>query len=274
MTLGLACLISAVGNNDYLLRYDDKCQSSASSNTSCTFTITLDTDLDSPNIYYQIEGFYANHRKYVKSRSYKQLRGDGVGRGDVSEYCSPIMENKDIPVTQSYTGSALNSTDLAYPCGLIGKYRFTDVFTITGSSAPIVIKMDDIAHSNDKKMKFKNSGNSKDTQWLDFEEQRLMVWYQMESFPDFIKLYGKVSGKMEKGNYTVMVDNQWDTKQIKAQKSIYFSTTNGLGGTNLFLGICFLIVAFIVMIIMLMIMIFECTRASKANHYSLDNLKW
>ena len=274
LTFGIACLASALGNSDYLQRYDNVCQASATSGTACTFTLTLDTDLDSPNIYYRIDGFYANHRKYVKSRSYKQLRGDSVGKGTVSEFCSPIMENEDIPANESYTGNALNATDLAYPCGLIGKYRFTDNFTISGNSGAIEIKTDDIAHSNDKNMKFKNTGKAEEIQWLDFEQQRLMVWYQMESFPDFVKLYGKISGKMAKGNYTVTVNDQWDTKQFKANKSIYLSTTNGLGGTNIFLGVVFLVLSFVVISIMITILILEFTRAAKPDHYSIDNLKW
>lgn len=96
----------------------------------------------------------------------------------------------------------------------------------------------------------------------------------MESFPKFIKLYGSVSGKMEKGNYTVTVTDQWDTKSIKAKKAIYLSTTNGLGGTNIFLGVVFLVMAFVIIIIMVAIVILEFTRGSKPSHYSIDNLKW
>ena len=173
-----------------------------------------------------------------------------MSKGGVSQFCSPIMENKDIPVNKSYTGSPLNSTKLTSPCGLIGKYRFTDVFNISGESNHIGIKTTGIAHSNDKNIKFKNNGNSEEIQWLDLEKERLMVWYQMESFPKFIKLYGKISGKMAKGNYTVTVSEQWDTKVFKAKKSIYLSTVNGLGGTNIFLGVAFLALAFLVICLM------------------------
>ena len=42
----------------------------------CTFTFELTETLDKPYLYYEIENFYANHRKFVKSRNYKQLRGN------------------------------------------------------------------------------------------------------------------------------------------------------------------------------------------------------
>lgn len=255
LAFGIACLASALGNSDYVQRYDDVCQPSADTNGTCTFTLTLDTTLEDPNIYYKIENFYANHRKYVKSRSYDQLRGDSVSKGTVSEFCDPIMENEDIPVTMSYAGNALNSTELAAPCGLIGKYRFTDVFAISGGPSTVNISTTGIAHSNDKDSKFKNHGNSEEIQWLDYSKERMMVWYQMESFPQFIKLYGKVSGKMEKGNYTVTVTDQWNTKSFKTEKSIYLSTVNGLGGTNVFLGVIFLILSFLVLSLIFTIII-------------------
>ena len=44
----------------------------------CTFTFELTETLDKPYLYYEIENFYANHRKFVKSRNYKQLRGNVI----------------------------------------------------------------------------------------------------------------------------------------------------------------------------------------------------
>ena len=79
--------------------------------------------------------------------------------------------------------------------------------------------------------------------------------FQMESFPFFIKLYAAISGDLPSGTYTMTVSNQWNTQQYKAEKSIYFTTVNGLGGTNLFLGIVFLIFSIIVAIIIGIIVI-------------------
>lgn len=238
LIFGIVCLSLAGANIDYEKRYDDLWENEAASGGTCTFTIKLDEKFEDPYIYYKIGNFFANHRDYVKSRSYKQLRGEKVAKGDVELFCDPILDNEDIPVTKSYTGKSLKPKDLAYPCGLIGKYRFTDIFMVKDSSMnEIKIESGSIAHTNDKKFKFKNLGDSdKDIQWLDHEEQRLMVWYQMESFPNFIKLYGKIEGTLEKGEYTITVDDIWDTKSIKAEKYLYISTINAFGGTNVFLG--------------------------------------
>lgn len=104
------------------------------------------------------------------------------------------------------------------------------------NTTTITIDSGDIAQKNDRDYRFGNQNNGEDIQWLDVEDQHIMVWYQMESFPDFIKAYGKIDGKLEKGDYTVTVSDIWDTKSIKAKKSLYFTTINGLGGTNVFLG--------------------------------------
>jgi len=64
---GALCLTSAMANNDLLIRYDDKCNGLA----ICTIQFKPEKDLESPKIYYKLENFYANHRNFVKSRSYK-----------------------------------------------------------------------------------------------------------------------------------------------------------------------------------------------------------
>ena len=43
---------------------------SAASENECTIKLTLDTRIEAPiYVYYQLENFYQNHRRYVKSRS-------------------------------------------------------------------------------------------------------------------------------------------------------------------------------------------------------------
>jgi len=46
-------------------------------NTICNLSFTLQKELTPPiYIYYKLENFFTNHREYVKSKSYKQLRGE------------------------------------------------------------------------------------------------------------------------------------------------------------------------------------------------------
>merc|ERR1719235_2124111 len=75
-----------------------------------TVTITVDKDMTKPvYVYYELENFYQNHRRYVKSRSDEQLKGDfpGASLGD----CDPLKRD---PIT----GKVL------WPCGLIANSMF------------------------------------------------------------------------------------------------------------------------------------------------------
>lgn len=44
-------------------------------------------------VYYELDNFYQNHRRYVKSRSVNQLQGDSLSGADVSTDCDPIVYN-------------------------------------------------------------------------------------------------------------------------------------------------------------------------------------
>lgn len=46
-------------------------------------------------MYYQLDNFYQNHRRYVKSRSNEQLMGNNLGVNDLDD-CDPIKTNKDL----------------------------------------------------------------------------------------------------------------------------------------------------------------------------------
>lgn len=46
-------------------------------------------------VYYQLENFYQNHRRYVKSRDNEQLYGTYKTPEDLSS-CDPIVKNSDL----------------------------------------------------------------------------------------------------------------------------------------------------------------------------------
>ena len=89
---GALCLTSAMANNDMLIRYDDKCNGQA----ICVVEFTPEKDLESPKIYYKLENFYANHRNFVKSRNYKQLRGNDLSAADLGTSCDPVLKMADL----------------------------------------------------------------------------------------------------------------------------------------------------------------------------------
>jgi hypothetical protein len=96
----------------------------------------------------------------------------------------------------------------------------------------------------------------------------------METFPTFIKLWGHIDTTLKAGTYTMMIENNYDVSSYSGKKYIYFSEVNALGGTNMFLGIIFLVFAGIVVFIMLIFSILYCIRISGRDLYSTENMKW
>ena len=77
--------------------------------TACTVSLTVPEDMEPPvYVYYELENFYQNHRRYVKSRDDVQLReGKLLTASDLSD-CEPLI--------QSQNGT---KSPIRHPCGLI-----------------------------------------------------------------------------------------------------------------------------------------------------------
>jgi hypothetical protein len=63
----------------------------------CTRTLNVAEQIDGPiYVYYQLENFYQNHRRYVRSRSFQQLMGEELPVDKISTDCDPIVQNSDL----------------------------------------------------------------------------------------------------------------------------------------------------------------------------------
>ena len=100
----------------------------------CTLDEELASDIPQPvYVYYQLDNFYQNHRRYVKSRSNEQLQGEYIEVADLDD-CDPIKTNADLGRPTAYDGSTdlqseENKGKPAFPCGLVAKSFFNDTFT-------------------------------------------------------------------------------------------------------------------------------------------------
>ncbi len=157
---GIVCYMKATELNDFRFQYDNHCKTYLKTGTICRVPIVPTKTLINPKIYYELKNFYANHRNFVKSRSFKQLRGvDGLTVNQLGK-CDPIKQVKDLGQENAYIsvgGSKLAPEAPANPCGLIAKYRFNDVFVrLIDQTSGVAIAIDDtnIAHSVDKNYKF------------------------------------------------------------------------------------------------------------------------
>jgi hypothetical protein len=173
--------------------------------------------------------------------------------------CDPIIKNKDLaPQINSFFRSKTNFTASelelpAMPCGLVAKSLFTDTYlfkTLAGVNIPIDEK--GIAWQSDIDYKFKNflngtlvNGAAKNwdqVQWTDMTNEHFIVWMRTAGLPNFRKLYGKITQDIEAGNYTVVIQNNYDVNGFDGNKSFVLSTTNALGGKNYFLAVCYIVV--------------------------------
>lgn len=141
----------------------------------------IESDIKGPvYVYYQLDNFYQNHRRYVKSRDSTQLNGEYVETAKLSN-CDPIITVADLWDYQKYNLATpkvkLEDSKPAIPCGLVAKSMFNDTFVLIDKSktAPnnvITIDQSNIAWSSDITYKFKNivdklpEGKTwKDVQW-------------------------------------------------------------------------------------------------------------
>ena len=90
ITIGITLYTMSGDTIDIQLEYDNLCGTpihppfaNDTNPNECFMDITIEEDLDGPVfIYYQLENFYQNHRRYSKSRSTEQLLGQKLA-GDV-----------------------------------------------------------------------------------------------------------------------------------------------------------------------------------------------
>jgi hypothetical protein len=99
-------------------------------------------------VYYELSNFYQNHRKYVKSLSFSQLRGEIVTADELHEDCKPLDK-----VTVAGTDPAVEL--LLNPCGLIANSMFNDKISLSTGQAWTMDETN-IAWESDVNDKFDN----------------------------------------------------------------------------------------------------------------------
>jgi hypothetical protein len=82
---------------------------------------------------------------------------------------------------------------------------------------------------------------TKGNYWTNPISEHLMVWYQMETLPNFKKLYGRIYETLEHNQtYTVQIRNNFDGKSIGTKKYLYLSEVGNFGGKSTVLPWIFL----------------------------------
>ena len=259
--LGISILVLNDKIFEHFHRYDDICTEIGK---SCEVTFTLEQDIIDPPIffYYQIKGFYQNHRRYMQSMSFSQLR-EGVFKNEsqISE-CDPVKFNRDNFYNTSVTNLTLDPDQPAFPCGLVARSFFNDTFQIYRLEDGKEFFLNDtgIAWPDDKTYKFKNADLN--FQWIDVTKERFITWIKISPFTDFRKSWGIINEPLTKGNYKIVIQNKWNARIFEGEKWIIISQANVFGGKNEFLAYCYLAVGAL-SIVLAIIFIFRKIRRPK-----------
>ncbi|XP_064100369.1 cell cycle control protein 50A-like isoform X3 [Macrobrachium nipponense] len=256
-----------------------------SSKCSCLEPFTLDKDFEkNVYMYYGLDNFYQNHRRYVKSRYDYQLLGKKVTT--VPSDCEPFGKDQD--------------GNIYAPCGAIANSMFNDTLKLYRKASPeneeIKLLKRGIAWPTDRTLKFKNppgalnqteafAGTAKPLYWtksvfdLDpddpenngFQNEDLIVWMRSAAFPKFRKLYRKIDHSeigykfgLPADNYLLEVEYNYPVHAFDGRKRMFLSTTSFLGGKNSFLGIAYITVGAICLLLGIIFLIIHIKFGKRA----------
>ncbi|KAL0205233.1 hypothetical protein P9112_000540 [Eukaryota sp. TZLM1-RC] len=197
-------------------RYDDQC-----SEGSCTVSIPIPKTMSSPiYMYYKLNNFHQNHRRYISSFSRNQLYGNSPSERALESDCQPLYSLNDTPLL---------------PCGLVPNTMFNDSFSLHIEGVPLAIDNDNIIWESEKKRYETNPEFS-----MDVESPHFISWMKISPFSPVIKLWGVIETSIPMGDLVVEIANNFPNVE-GGRKSIVLMERNAIGGNAIPLGILSLI---------------------------------
>lgn len=269
--IGIVLLVVSSSVKETTVRYDTQCSMERQNITGEYFCnaqveFQLTDEMKAPvYMYYRLDGFYQNHRRYSQSKSDAQLAGREVG---IVNDCSPFRFLGDSATEaereQSGIVSPRSNSSLIYnPCGLIAYSMFNDTFVLQTSDNDVICDGDSpegtkcrkrgIAWPSDRNVKFRQGDNDnwsynqtyfrEPTHPLpNVTDEDFMVWMRTAALPSFRKLYRVIETDLTPGTYVMNIDQKFPVFPFGGKKFFVLSTTTILGGKNVFMGAAYITV--------------------------------
>jgi hypothetical protein len=233
-------------------------------------------------MYYKLTNFYQNHRKYVESYDWYQLRGFAVEKGALSDKCEPLRYRDD---------------KIIYPAGLVANSLFNDTisnltniddhtknydFSYRGIAwksdlsiyKPSQYNVSDIVPPPNWMQRYPNGYTEQDL--LDLSKnEHFMNWMKTAALPSFMKLYGQNKEKnnvLHNGKYQVDIEMNYPVTIFGGTKSLILTTSSVVGGRHFGLGICYLVAGGIAVLFMLLFLAKQLLTRNQREHAFLESL--
>jgi LEM3 (ligand-effect modulator 3) family / CDC50 family len=94
--------------------------------STCSLQFFVTEEIPGPLfLYYKLDNYHQNYRKYVSSYSYDQLQGEPLGYDDLKRQCGPLTGPDNYDKNSTFR-------PVYYPCGLIADSLFLGRWEVLG----------------------------------------------------------------------------------------------------------------------------------------------
>lgn len=252
--IGVSCLLASRSVVEIVKQYETECIpeeywsnklayiQSDSTSKNCRRILRVPKHMKAPiYVYYQLDNFYQNHRRYVKSRSDKELLLGLKTKAKDRTDCVPEGYSNGLRIV---------------PCGLIAWSLFNDTYKFFFESVELNVNKKNITWKSDREHKFGKDiypcnfqngtligGARLDPSIPLSEQEDLIVWMRTAALPTFRKLYGRIEVDLQANDFiTVEIQNNYNVYSFGGKKSLVLSTTSWLGGKNDFMGKIYIVI--------------------------------